>query len=252
MVTTLGELLASSTFTGYPIDTYCDLDADDIEQLLYGRSYGDWEQAGCHHDRFCKAESLTTVCINTWICTDTRVGLEVYCLNGVAFALSWQTGRKSDQHRVLISKEARDRLMERWEAHRETAAPEVGFLDPTCLALPINAPGQRAFDIDTNSPVERLTLSGYGVAQWLDTIGGAEKLDTIHNPDTLALSIKSVETTIAQDQRLLESIATLQARENDTTLYADEADQAAKRVAWGRDAVLAPLQARHRALTQTP
>lgn len=45
--------------------------------------------------------------ITSWVCTDTKVGLAVYCLDNVPVAISTQTARKSEERIKFVSEEAR-------------------------------------------------------------------------------------------------------------------------------------------------
>jgi hypothetical protein len=49
--------------------------------------------------------------INSWLCTDTVVGLAVYVMDGKPVAVSEQTSRKGDEEIKFISKEARDAVI---------------------------------------------------------------------------------------------------------------------------------------------
>lgn len=44
--------------------------------------------------------------VQSWICTDTRVGIAVYCLDGEVVAVSHQPARKSDEVIQFLSKPA--------------------------------------------------------------------------------------------------------------------------------------------------
>jgi hypothetical protein len=65
----------------------------------------------------------------TWICTDTRVGLAVYTLDGVPVAVSTQQARKSEEEIEMISAQAvlnvSDYIMEL------TPPPQVAMADLT-------------------------------------------------------------------------------------------------------------------------
>lgn len=48
-------------------------------------------------DKFEEAEKrFVTYSVNTWFCTDTRVGLLMYTLDGEYVGMSWQPGRRCD------------------------------------------------------------------------------------------------------------------------------------------------------------
>lgn len=44
--------------------------------------------------------------VSSWMCTDTRVGLAVYVMDGEPVAISGQVARKSDEHFEFFSVEA--------------------------------------------------------------------------------------------------------------------------------------------------
>ena len=183
MTQTLGALIASGDFTGYEVqDATWQLDAQQIESLVYGHDYGDYEHEGEHCSTFYKAEKMTAVQLHTWLCTDQYVGLELFCLGGTPLLLSWQTGRKSDRHLAFLSEASRDVFAEAWERHRPAKRPRFDIVSELSLALPLAGPDKTPFDIDRSSSVSELRLSMTGIRQWVESIepdGGIAYCDDI-------------------------------------------------------------------------
>lgn len=245
MTTTLGALIASGNFTGYRTSTYTSLDADAIEQLLYQRDYGSYSVGSAHEDAFFAAESITTVDIHTWTCTDTGVGLRVLCMNGEAFALSWQTARKSEHEVVLLSQEARDRLAARWEAHRPATENSDRFVDAASLGLPVAGPGEESFGVDEDSPAHALRPSIRGVAQWLTAIEATGGVDAVTSREVLVSCLEGANAQVATDIDTLEAIANIREKGRDPGhAFDDEEKSTIKRLTTIREQIIAPIEAR--------
>ncbi|MFC1638014.1 hypothetical protein ACFL2R_01180 [Patescibacteria group bacterium] len=81
------------------------VDTEDKEN----RSFPDWEDfaslfeiySDYDYDKFTKG--LTSYFFSKWYCTDTHVGGRVYFLGDEPVAVSWQSGRKSDEEIKFLS-----------------------------------------------------------------------------------------------------------------------------------------------------
>ena len=62
--------------------------------------------------------------VQSWICTDTRVGIAVYCLDGEVVAVSHQPARKSDEVLQFLSKPAAMKVTRLLIQLREQQNPE--------------------------------------------------------------------------------------------------------------------------------
>lgn len=80
-------------------DPVCGGDIGDFNSL-FGLSYYGWS-----HEFSLR---MTKHWVTSWICTDTRVGLAVYCWDCVPVAVSTQCARKSDEKISFLSKECAD------------------------------------------------------------------------------------------------------------------------------------------------
>jgi hypothetical protein len=100
---TVREIIANfERPTGDKPHEYYDADWDDLCNMA-NRGYNFYD-----YTKF--AASVKEYFVASWICTDTRVGFSLICLNDEVVALSWQNARKSGKHVEYISKEAYDKL----------------------------------------------------------------------------------------------------------------------------------------------
>jgi hypothetical protein len=67
--------------------------------------------------------------IRSWICTDTRVGLAFYFLDGEPVATSWQQGRKCDENIDFFSNEAAEKVREWLLSMAEADQPPIADLN---------------------------------------------------------------------------------------------------------------------------
>lgn len=173
---TLGEIIATRDFDGREVhDCHYYLDADDIEEMLYANSYGDYNVRTKHEEAFFENERLTKVAINTWICTDQYVGLELLCLNDEPVAIRWRTGRKSNGETAFVSEDASAKLRNAWEKYRPASGLTGNIITHDMLAMPVAAAGDEAFHIDECKPAADLALSAAGVMEWLAAIAPQEE-----------------------------------------------------------------------------
>lgn len=228
MTQTLGALIESGDFSGYKVESATwQLDANAIETLLYDRDYGDWQRDGEHCSAFYDKEAFTAVEINTWLCTDQYVGLEILCLNGTPVALSWQTGRKSDRRVALLTPATRDLFIEAWERHRPADGESKAFVSAASLALPIAGPGEKPFDIDHSSPVHSLRLSVRGLLDWIASLEPQGGIASITDTATLIGARDAARADIANMRRSRDSFDHIdedKKRENAELLASHKAD----------------------------
>lgn len=64
----------------------------------------------CVYDK--KNDRITNVSVDTWVCTDTLVGVFLYYFDGVPICFSVQTGRKMDKEFLWIRKDMIDQVKE--------------------------------------------------------------------------------------------------------------------------------------------
>lgn len=199
MTHTLGALIESGDFTGYEIeDATWQLDAQAIEQLVYGHDYADYMHEGEHCSTFYEAEKMTAVQIHTWLCTDQHVGLEILCLRGVPLVLSWQTGRKSERGLAFLSEASRDHFAEAWERHRPGKKPSFEVVSQQSLDLPVAGPGEKPFYVDHTSQVTALRLSTPGVKQWMETLEPAGGIAFCSDARVIRTALASAEAEVTQ------------------------------------------------------
>lgn len=249
-MTTLGSLIASKDFSGYKVaNAQWSLEANQIEQLLYCRDYGDWSQGEEHEQRFFEAETLTAVAIDTWICTDTHVGLEILCVNGTPFALSWQTARKNDRDIMLIDEEGYQALQAAWERHRGETKTNQSFVSKQTLGLPVSGSSEKAYSVDTSSGLYGLSLDAHAIAQWMEDIKPEGGLSSISDVDTLKSCIAGVTSDIIMHERMIENTEGYLAKHAEETIkgrdsISNELEKSKTRVALLTSHLLTPLQAR--------
>lgn len=206
MTRTLRTLIESRDFTGYTVQKHgWFLDADKIEELLYHRSYGDWDAADVHLTAFYENENITSVDINTWMCTDTYVGLQLLCLNDAPFALSWQTGRKSTRDIQLLNPTAHTLLANAWEKYRVNPKNNTDFVPDTSLDIPISGSNDDPYAIDMSCGIENLAIAAHSVAQWMEDIKENGGLASVHNPNIIRSCIQGVEFDIHMHQRSIDN-----------------------------------------------
>jgi hypothetical protein len=256
MTRTLRTLIETRDFTGYTVqeDSWA-LDADQIEDLLYSRSYGDWNTADEHLTAFYESEKLSSVDINTWICTDTRVGLQILCLNGVPFALSWQVGRKCDREIELLNQESYNFLKYAWEKHRVSPKNNTNFLTDAVLDIPVSGSNDKAYPIDQSSDLSRLALSAYGVALWMKDIKPDGGLASVTHPNVLRACIQGVEFDIHMHQRSVENTEKYletHSSEQDVSTIETTVAEFKERIAFLTKDMLEPLQTRLAELEAEP
>lgn len=239
---TLGEIIASKNFEGRDVSGYTGLDYGDIEKLIYDRTPGYHPESDEHEAAFDANEDLKVIELNTWVCSDTGVGLKLLVLNGEPIAISWQSGRKCDRSFGFVSEEALDLLKTAWERHRPTPKNHDKLLDPATLAMPIAAPGARAYDI-ADRDATSLQLSHVGVAGWMDDLDKkGNGLEDVDDPVVLHAAISTCEAQVTWTAKLLDQYETSDAADED-----DECDLVAdvkKELVVIRDRMLPALWAR--------
>lgn len=67
--------------------------------------------------------------IHCWLCTDTHVGLAVYCLDGEPVAVSVQTARKCDEEIEFLSIEAIEKVRQFMLTYLSKEDPPLANLD---------------------------------------------------------------------------------------------------------------------------
>lgn len=87
--------------------------AEDADMSLFEQDLGTGTCIGWHQQF---EDAVKRIGINTWVCTDTEVGVYAYYFEGVFMALSFQAARKSDVHICWVSKELATKVRELiWE-----------------------------------------------------------------------------------------------------------------------------------------
>ncbi|MCW3783005.1 hypothetical protein [Defluviimonas salinarum] len=208
---TLASLIASRDFVGRKAwDAGWFMDGDEIESALYG-TYGSWSGSE-HASLFFENEKMTSIDIDKWICTDTRVGLELLLLNGEPVAVTWQSARKADKEMRFISAEARDLFVTAWERHRPAPDLAASVLDEATLNMPVAPAGQEPYgtwgDLGRR---EGLHLSVSGVARWLAAVAAEGGLGTVSNEATLKCVEAGLRAEIGNGEARLEEYAGLPA-----------------------------------------
>jgi hypothetical protein len=90
------------------------LEPEDIGNLLGLDGIGCYEQIKNFHANY----KQTITPIEQWMCTDTIVGLHLYCLNHDPIMLVYQNARKSPRQGTFITKESIKILGDAWENSR--------------------------------------------------------------------------------------------------------------------------------------
>ncbi|NDV50167.1 hypothetical protein [Salipiger sp. PrR003] len=204
---TLGEIIASKNFEGRRVHEDYGIDPETIEDLLYDRPSGLYSYSNSHGDAFLNNENLQVVELNTWICTDTGVGMNLMLLNDEPIAVSWQSARRNPTSYAFISEEAYELLREAWERHRPERNIQDKLIDAETLAMPVAPAGQAAYDIEDRDATN-LRLSAVGVAGWMDELDRAGNgLADVENVETLKAALASCEAHVSSQRALLDRIA---------------------------------------------
>lgn len=178
MTTTLKSLIDANAFTGYEIKPAdWRLSPDHIEAAIYGQDATQdlsYDLIETFTGTF-KAELIT---INTWTCTDTEVGLEVLRMEGRPVGLVWQSARKSDRHVVFLDEAAMTAVRKAWDSIKTSPEADAWFVDPAILDMPVAAPGEKGFDLESAGRILP-TLSSTGAAQWIVAEGGVAAITNV-------------------------------------------------------------------------
>lgn len=247
LTTSLRNLIASGDFSGRVIeDASWLLEAEEIESMLYGHASYDYGVSYVHYEAFQAAEKLTLVDLDTWICTDTKVGFSILCLNGTPVALTWKSARKCDREFAFISEEAGDLLAAAWERHRPTEKPRRIIVDPATLDMPVAPVGAKPYSIETETSLPRLAMSDHGIALFLDAIAPFGGLDEITDRAMLSSLLQMAETSHSMAVKSCRNLASL--AEGKVIIDADQYDAAYQDYARWADTVqremIGPLMAR--------
>lgn len=112
---------------------------------LFGLSYYGW----CHEFSL----RMTKHWVTSWICTDTRVGLAVYCWDCVPVAISTQSARKNEEKISFLSKESADMVR---SAIIELIGDDVFDVD---VLDPIEEIHQRYLNVVNSNTVDNFTFT---------------------------------------------------------------------------------------------
>jgi hypothetical protein len=199
MTRTLQDLITTNDFKGYPrTKADCRFETNQIEEAIYGID-GNTSLPYDLVDTFAERFDVEIFAINTWICTDTNVGLEVMRMQGLPVALIWQSARKSETNIAFLDKAALEKVREAWESVKPACEADASFASMDTLNMPLAAGEAETYDIETGAhglPV----LSTYGIATWIKAEGG---LDKITNKAALTHALKAVQISIAQEEAVL-------------------------------------------------
>lgn len=175
MTKTLHDLITSNDFSGYEVSSPAwRLEADQIEEALYGQDGATnlpYDLAETFSERF----DLEIISINTWTCTDTKVGLEVLRMQTLPVAVIWCSARKADTKIAFLDEAAFQKVREAWESIKPSPNPDSLFVSEMTLNMPISDPGTPSFDIVTDKsglPV----LSPAGAVSWVQAEGNFHKI----------------------------------------------------------------------------
>ncbi|MFZ3583151.1 hypothetical protein ACOI1H_13405 [Loktanella sp. DJP18] len=245
--TTLRALIAGEDFTDYSVENASwRLDADAIESILYDRTVGDWSLGDRHTEAFYKAETMTSVALNSWLCTDQQVGLYLLCLNGTPFALSWQIGRKCDRNVAFLNYETMIFFRTAWEEHRPDQTERQVLVNDAVLDMPLAAPGHKPFELDEQSNVEDVRLSIFGIDDWMKSLAPAGGLGTFYDQDVLASLTRIAEFGISRTEMRIAEIdtrAVTGSLQNQADFTSYRADLVNEKMAWEQE-ILTPLRMR--------
>lgn len=209
MSNTLRDLIVSNDFTGYRI-TEADwtFESDDIENAIYGFN-GASNLSDDVIQRFAADYQLELIAINTWICTDTHVGLQILRIQDRPVATVWQSARKSERTISFLNKNAFKIFKEAWESSKEPPKDEANILPVNALDMPVPGPKEKSLDMDTfQNDVPGLTA--YGVADWIERQGGLELIT--HRP-SLGYTQLILANEIKQSADLLTRLRGLDAKD---------------------------------------
>lgn len=194
MIKTLAQIIAdgdyknSRRYEGMHLDTYV------INNALYG---GSREYDYDHEEAFEKNEKVHTYDIQTWVCTDTSVGLNLIEVNDEPLALTWQAFRKSSQEMLFLSEDARNKFRTAWE--RNAPAREVdSLISPELLNAPFGKDDDFTFGFDTS--FEYPQISRESVLGVFDQIkrGFAD-----YNPETVSAVAQAAREMLDAAERAL-------------------------------------------------
>lgn len=169
------------------------------------------------------------------------------CLNGVPFALSWQTARKSDRDVQLLNQESYNFLKYAWEKHRNIPKGNTDFVADHSLDVPVSGSNDTPYPIDQSSHLGRLALSTHGVALWMEDIKDKGGLASVTNPEVIRACIEGVEFDIHMHQRSIKSTEQYLETHKDSKAAASikkTVSEFKDRIALLTDKLLKPLQAR--------
>jgi hypothetical protein len=198
MTKTLRELIETNDFTGYQIDSLASkTDSEEIEQAIYGMN-GSCTLPYDLVDEFADKFQVESISINTWICTDTEVGLEILRMRNKPVGIIWKSARKIDQTISFLSPDALKSFKTAWESVKSDPASDAIITSDDVLDMPVPAAGQKALHMQSgNEGFPSLTAAG--VAEWIDMHGG---LTAVSNKAALQYS----ERALTRDIELQESI----------------------------------------------
>lgn len=179
MPQTLRDLIVSNDFTGYRVtEGDWTFQSDEIENAIYGFN-GACNLSDDVIQRFTAAYNFEMIDINTWICTDTNVGLQILRIQGCPVATAWQSGRKCDRTISFLNEEAFKTFKAAWETAKEPPKEQANILPVDALDMPVPGPKEKSLDMETFQD-DVPGLSAYGVAEWVQRQGGLDQVT--HRP----------------------------------------------------------------------
>ncbi len=201
MTQTLQDLIAANDFTGYPVSSAAwRFEADEIEEAIYGPN-----AASCLPydlvETFANRFNVDLVAINTWICTDTEVGLEVLRLQGMPMGLLWQSARKASRHIAFFDNACMRSVRSAWESVKTIPEPAANFVPEDLLSMPLAGPGETGFHIESYDRVMP-SLSKSGAIAWIEAEGGLDAITNRaalgHVEHALKRDVENSEATLAR------------------------------------------------------
>lgn len=201
MTLTLKDLISQNKFDDCRSEpAKMRLCADDMEKSFYGR-YGDDRPLFDVMETFSDKNNVEVIAINTWICTDAEVGLEILRMQEKPVALIWKPGRKSDLQISYLSKDAFDAVRSAWEASKTPQEIDASFVTEATLGMPISPSGSAMYDVgdlDNGQPC----LSIEGIHEWVESEGGLDKITSIpsleHSSNVLLETIQNYENMLLE------------------------------------------------------
>lgn len=174
-----------------------------IGQTLYNDASYDWEQS----DRFRKGEDLISYDLQSWVCTDTQVGLEIITLNGEPSAIIWQCARKANKHMLFVSEEARKTFTEKWELYKEEPEQD-NLMSEKLLDTPYGPDGDYFYGLDEQSEYPE---GSFDATQHIyDMVKAGEEVEQVMIKHAISLT----EKYIADRQSFIDEMYMIRERDN--------------------------------------